>query len=90
MGFYKNQVIPRLIELCMKNKELAEHRAKVIPVAKGTVVELGMGSGLNLPFYGDSVKRLYGVEPSTKLLQLARARADAVSPRCRRHVRTPD
>ena len=38
-----------------------------------------MGSGLNLPFYGDSVKRLYGVEPSTKLLQMARARADAVS-----------
>ena len=79
MGFYKDQVIPRLIELCMKNKELAEHRAKVIPAAKGTVVELGMGSGLNLPFYGDSVKRLYGVEPSTKLLQMARARADAVS-----------
>src|ERR1041385_5475963 len=79
MGFYKDHVIPRLIELCMKNKELAEQRAKVIPAAKGMVVELGMGSGLNLPFYGASVKRLYGVEPSTKLLEMARARADAVA-----------
>ena len=79
MGFYANHVLPRLIELCMSSKELAEHRARIIPAAAGTVVELGLGSGLNLRFYGGSVKRLYGVEPSAKLLEMAGPRAAAVA-----------
>jgi SAM-dependent methyltransferase len=78
MGFYANHVLPRLIELCMRNQQFSEHRARIIPAAQGRVVELGLGSGLNLRFYGGSVKRLYGVEPSAKLLEMARPRAQAV------------
>jgi ubiquinone/menaquinone biosynthesis C-methylase UbiE len=79
MGIYADHVVPCLIELCMRSSELAERRANVVPAARGEVVELGIGSGLNLRFYGDSVRRVYGVEPSRKLLGMARRRAAAVA-----------
>jgi hypothetical protein len=63
VGFYARYVLPRIIDLAMKNKEVARLRATAIPQARGDVLEIGIGSGLNLPFYSAEVKRVYGVDP---------------------------
>jgi SAM-dependent methyltransferase len=79
MGLYRKYVFPRLIELAMSNSQLEPFRAKVVSGARGVTLELGIGSGLNLPFYGQAVTQLFGVEPSPELAALARARSAAVS-----------
>jgi ubiquinone/menaquinone biosynthesis C-methylase UbiE len=71
MGFYQNQIIPLLIDLTMRQRNLAAYRSRVVPAADGRVLEIGIGSGLNLPFYSCSV-HLIGLDPSPKLLSMAR------------------
>ena len=75
MGLYANYVLPRLINIAMQNRETACLRATWIPKARGAVLEVGIGSGLNLPFYSPEVTRVFGVEPSAALQQMARKRA---------------
>jgi ubiquinone/menaquinone biosynthesis C-methylase UbiE len=77
MSFYGKYVLPRLIDVCMKVKAAAQVRAELVPLARGVVLEMGIGSGLNLPFYSASTSRVYGVEPSPELLKMARKRAKA-------------
>lgn len=72
MSFYEKWILPRLTDLVMRNKEATRFRAKVVPAARGTVLEIGIGSGLNLPFYGARVSRVYGLDPSEELLHMAR------------------
>lgn len=75
MGFYSTYVLPRLIDFAMRNPESARLRAEWIPKARGEVVEIGIGSGLNLPFYSSLVQRVYGVDPSLELHAIAKNRA---------------
>ena len=75
MGIYAKYVLPRFIDLSMRNKETARVRGEWIPHARGDVLEIGIGSGLNLPFYSGEVHRIYGVEPSFELQKLARKRS---------------
>lgn len=72
MGFYRSQVVPWLLHRAMKNREATRQRRLLVPAASGRVLEIGIGSGLNLPFYGAAVSSVTGLEPSTKLLALAR------------------
>ena len=58
----------------MRRKDLASLRAEWVSQARGDVVELGIGSGLNLPFYSNDVRRIYGVEPSLAMQKMARQR----------------
>jgi len=58
----------------MKNKESARLRAAWIPQARGQVLEVGIGSGLNLPFYSREVEHIHGVDPSLELQRMARKR----------------
>jgi ubiquinone/menaquinone biosynthesis C-methylase UbiE len=69
---YAKYVLPRLIDLSMRNKETTRVRADWVPHARGDVLEVGIGSGLNLPFYSAEVRRVYGVEPSAELQKIAR------------------
>jgi ubiquinone/menaquinone biosynthesis C-methylase UbiE len=77
MGFYAKQVLPRIIDLAMQNKETTRLREAWLPQARGHVLEVGIGSGLNLPFYSLEVQRVYGVDPSIELQRMARRRAAA-------------
>jgi SAM-dependent methyltransferase len=78
MGFYGKYVLPRLIDLAMRNSESTRLRAEWLPHARGDVLEVGIGSGLNLPFYSSQVRRVYGIDPSVELQRMARARLAAI------------
>ena len=74
MGLYEDWVLPRLLDLAMRNHVLDPYRRRVITSASGLVLEIGVGSGLNLPQYGQEVLRVVGLDPSSELLHLARKR----------------
>jgi ubiquinone/menaquinone biosynthesis C-methylase UbiE len=82
MGFYQDQIIPLLINLTMRRRDLAAYRSRVVPSADGRVLEIGIGSGLNLPFYSRNVKDFIGLDASPKLLSMERRnlRPDTPSP----------
>ena len=77
MAFYARYVLPRIIDLVMRNKESARLRAACIPQARGQVLEVGIGSGLNLPFYSRQVEHIRGVDPALELQRMARKRLPA-------------
>jgi SAM-dependent methyltransferase len=75
MGFYRDRIVPSLVHLAMRNRNLAPYRGRVVSEATGRVLEVGVGSGLNLPFYGESASHVIGLDPSPKLLAMARETA---------------
>src|SRR5215470_12126966 len=72
MGFYQEQIVPLLINLAMRQKNLVAYRNRVVPAAEGRVLEIGIGSGFNLPFYSSNAQQVLGLDPSPKLLAMAR------------------
>ncbi|MBI2189883.1 MAG: class I SAM-dependent methyltransferase [Acidobacteria bacterium] len=78
MSFYKERILPHLVHLSMRQETFAVYRGRVVPAARGRVLEVGIGSGLNLGFYGEQVKQVIGLEPSAKLLSMAREAADGL------------
>jgi ubiquinone/menaquinone biosynthesis C-methylase UbiE len=81
MGFYERWIVPRLLDLAMRNRLLDHYRQQTIASARGLVLEVGVGSGVNLPLYGPTVTRVVGLDPSPELLRLASKRAaDVVIP----------
>lgn len=77
MGFYDRRILPTFIELAMRAGQPAWLRAEVLADARGEVIELGVGSGLNLAHYPASVSSIVGVDVSPRLLAMAAARARA-------------
>jgi len=75
MGLYKSRILPRILDLAMRNEALDPYRHKIIGSARGLALEVGVGSGMNLPLYGRAVESVYGVDPTPELLDLARQRA---------------
>ena len=75
MGVYSEYVLPRLLDLAMRNSEMARLRADWISRAAGRVLEIGIGSGLNLPFYSREVDGVLGIDPSPGLQRIAQNRA---------------
>jgi len=71
VGIYAKYVLPRIIDLAMRNQDTSRLRSEWIPRAHGNVLEIGIGSGLNLPFYSSAVSHVHGVDPSFELQQLA-------------------
>jgi protein-L-isoaspartate O-methyltransferase len=67
MSWYAKYVPPRFIDLAMSNPETRGLRTTWIPHARGEVLEVGIGSGLNLAFYSTQVQRVFGVDPSVEL-----------------------
>ncbi|MEU9079519.1 class I SAM-dependent methyltransferase [Kitasatospora sp. NPDC048538] len=64
MGLYNDQIVPRIINVACGMKEADRLRSRVCAGLGGEVVEIGFGSGLNVPFYPEAVTRVDAVEPS--------------------------
>jgi ubiquinone/menaquinone biosynthesis C-methylase UbiE len=78
MGLYERHVLPRLIDAACGGADIERQRRKVVPQAAGRVLEVGMGPGLNLPFYDRSqVEFVWGLEPNDAMRALAAARIAA-------------
>lgn len=73
MGLYERYLLPPLLTLACGSSAFGNQRQKIVPRASGVVLELGFGSGLNLPFYDKAtVTRLHALEPSEGMLVRAR------------------
>jgi len=66
MGFYNDVILPRLCDRVMRDRRYAPYRERVIASAEGRVLEVGIGSGLNLPFYRPKVCEIVGLDPSPR------------------------
>ena len=72
MGWYEEHVLPRFINLACSTKPTRKQREKIVPLARGDVLEVGIGSGLNLPYYEqDKIRKIWGLEPSEGMRKLA-------------------
>ncbi len=77
MGLYGDQILPRAIDLMMRGGELAAVRARVAAGLAGEVLEIGFGSGLNIPYYPAGLERVRAVDPAAVGRKLAARRAAA-------------
>ena len=65
MGFYDNKILPVIIDKACSMASIMDLRKKVVPLARGVVLEVGMGSGINLALYEpDNIDFVWGLEPS--------------------------
>jgi ubiquinone/menaquinone biosynthesis C-methylase UbiE len=83
MGIYCERILPVLIDAAMRQKTLGPYRQRVVGSAAGRVLEVGVGSGRNLPFYLQAAEEVIALDPSPKLLSMARAASAGASVRVR-------
>ncbi len=77
MGFYDDKILPHLVDLACGGTPTRKQREKIVPLASGDVLEIGFGSGRNLPFYNrESVRQVWGLEPAEGMRRKARRRID--------------
>ncbi len=77
MGFYSDRVLPRIVDRACGTKDLRPHRERACAGLTGHVIEIGFGSGLNVPHYPEAVTEVTAVEPADLGWRLARTRIDA-------------
>ena len=77
MGFYESKILPHMLNKGMQQTPFPKERERLIPRAHGKVLEIGIGSGLNLPYY-QGIESVTGVDPSHELGEMARQRAAQV------------
>lgn len=76
MGFYEKYIVPRIINVACGTKPISYQRRKVVPQAEGRILEIGIGTGLNLEYYDPSkVEKLIGLDPSEESWRIAGDRA---------------
>ena len=76
MSLYEKHILPRFINCACSTKPMMKQREKVVPRASGTVLEIGIGTGLNLPYYDSAkVDKVIGLDPSEESWALAGERA---------------
>ncbi len=74
MGFYSRVIFPRLCELALGRPFVAEHRRKLLAGAHGEILEIGIGTGLNLPHYPRHVRKITAIDPNPGMHRKALAR----------------
>ncbi|MDH3746343.1 MAG: class I SAM-dependent methyltransferase [Acidobacteriota bacterium] len=79
MGLYSKYILPKIVHVTCSLKPNMRQREKVVPLASGYVLEVGIGSGLNLPYYDSArVTKLWGLDPAPEMTRMARERARKV------------
>lgn len=79
MGLYEKYILPKITEFLCSGKPIMYQRKKVVPLAKGRVLEIGIGSGLNLQFYDSSnVEYIWGLDISAQMRKMAEKRAKSI------------
>jgi len=77
MGIYEKYLMPKIVHFACGLKPATKQREKVVPLAEGRVLEIGIGSGLNIPFYDPhKVQHLWGLDPSEEMWAIAQKNAD--------------
>ncbi len=77
MGFYDRHILPKVLNWSCGAKPVRRQRQKVVPLAEGRVLEIGIGSGLNLPYYDPTkVERVIGLDPAEEMLTYARRKSE--------------
>ena len=77
MNFYEKYVLPKVLNCTCGSKPIKLQRKKIIPLAKGKILEIGVGSGLNMPFYNHSdIEEFHALEPSKELCNMAKKIAE--------------
>ena len=77
MSWYDDKILPHMINCACSVKPAMQQRQKVVPLASGEVLEIGVGSGLNFPYYDrGKVTKIWGLEPSEGMRKLARRRLE--------------
>ena len=72
MSLYDKYILPKLLNCLCSAKPIGQQRQKIVPYAEGAVLEVGIGSGLNLPFYDKSkIDKIWGLDPSEELNKMA-------------------
>jgi ubiquinone/menaquinone biosynthesis C-methylase UbiE len=74
VGLYSQFIFPRLCELALNTEAVAKHRHDLLAQAEGNILEIGFGTGLNLPHYPEWVRRLTIVDPNAGMHRLAQKR----------------
>jgi ubiquinone/menaquinone biosynthesis C-methylase UbiE len=77
MGVYSRLIFPRVMDLVMSSRVLAAERKRLLEHARGEVLEIGFGTGLNLAHYPEPIRRLTAVEPSAGMDRLAGRRIES-------------
>lgn len=78
MSFYEDRILPHLTNCACSTKPCRKQREKVVPLAEGEILEIGFGSGLNLPFYeANKVHKIWALEPSEGMRRKARPMVEA-------------
>tara|TARA_B100001059_G_scaffold16176_1_gene13245 strand:+ start:208 stop:825 length:618 start_codon:yes stop_codon:yes gene_type:complete len=74
LSFYDKYILPKVLNCTCASKPIRYQRDKIVPLAEGVVLDVGIGSGLNIPFYNKSkINYLYGLDPSKELLDIAKS-----------------
>ena len=76
MGFYSNLVIPYCIDFAMSGSNLKQYRQQLLEDVSGEILEIGFGTGLNLPHYPESVTKITTIDPNPGMQKLARSRIE--------------
>ena len=77
MNLYNKYILPKFLNCACGSKPINYQRQKVVPLAKGKVLDIGIGSGLNIPFYNsDKIDQVIGIDPSHELIELAKELAN--------------
>lgn len=77
MGFYSNVIFPRLLDVTMASQSMTSYRQRLLRHVRGDVLEIGFGTGLNLPHYPETVTSLTAIDPNEGMRKVAQKRIEA-------------
>jgi ubiquinone/menaquinone biosynthesis C-methylase UbiE len=80
MKLYDKHILPGLVHMACSQRPVMRQRGKIVPLAQGVVLEVGIGTGLNLPYYdAGRVSKLWGIEPAPEMIRMAEPRVRSLN-----------